>query len=314
MITLRAIASYVPKGFENNFEQARRFGLDRAFISEKIGVERVSRRAEGEDTSDMCARAFEALQAKIGITTDDIDFLMVVTQNPDGDGLPQSSAVLHNKLALSPDCASFDLSLACSGYVYGLSVATSFMEANGLTNGLLFTCDPYSKIIDPADKGTALLFGDAATVTYLADGPGPAGGWRPHDFKFSTYGKHMNDVRVVNGHLDMDGVAIVMFTASAVPDAVHHVLTQANLTMDDIDLFLFHQGSKFIIDSLAKRLGAPRDKVPAYISKQGNTVSSSIPLMFEGHMDEKANNCVLMNGCGVGLSMGTCLLTRVYPE
>ncbi|MEQ8228966.1 MAG: ketoacyl-ACP synthase III [Rhodospirillales bacterium] len=314
MITVRAIASYVPEGFENNYDQAGRFGLDRDFIAEKIGVERVSRRAKGEETSDMCVRAFEALQAKTGLTTEGIDFLMVVTQNPDGAGLPQSSAVLHNKLDLSSDCASFDLSLACSGYVYGLSVATSFMETNGLKNGLLFTCDPYSKIINPQDKGTALLFGDAATVTHLTEGAGPNGAWRPHDFKFSTYGRHMNDVKVTDGHLDMDGVAIVMFTAGTVPGVVHKVLTDAGLTMEDIDLFLFHQGSKFIIDSLSKRLGAPREKVPMHIAQQGNTVSSSIPLMFETYMDDKAHNRLLLNGCGVGLSMGTCLITRIDPE
>tara|TARA_R110001592_G_scaffold57277_1_gene174175 strand:+ start:53655 stop:54599 length:945 start_codon:yes stop_codon:yes gene_type:complete len=314
MITVRAIASYVPEGFEDNYAQAARFGLGRDFIAEKIGVERVSRRAEGEETSDMCVRAFEALKTSADITTEKIDFLMVVTQNPDGGGLPQSSAVIHNKLNLSPDCASFDLSLACSGYVYGLSVATSFMEANGLKNGLLFTCDPYSKIIDPEDKGTALLFGDAATVTHLAEGAGPKGSWRPHDFKFSTYGRHMDDVKVVDGHLNMDGVAIVIFTAGTVPGEVHKVLSGAGLTMEDIDLFLFHQGSKFIIDSLSKRLGAPHEKIPMHIAQQGNTVSSSIPLMLETYLEDKAHNRLLLNGCGVGLSMGTCLITRIEPE
>ena len=100
-----------------------------------------------------------------------IDCLVVVTQNPDGDGLPHTSAIVHAKLNLKTSCAVFDISLGCSGYVYSLSIIKSFMESNSLKNGLLFTCDPYSKIIDINDKNTSMLFGDAATVTMMNTKP-----------------------------------------------------------------------------------------------------------------------------------------------
>lgn len=314
MISIHAIASYIPEGFESNLDKLEKFAIDRAFIDDKIGVERVARRAEGEETSDMCVRAFEALREKVVDIVEDVDFLMVVTQNPDGHGLPQVSAIVHDKLGLSENCAAFDLALACSGYVYGLSVAKSFMEANGLKTGLLFTCDPYSGIIDPDDKNTALLFGDAATVTFLSQQrPGQAA-FLPTRFHFTTHGNHANDVHNRSGAFYMNGQAVYMFAMRTVPGHVGRVLEQPGLALNDIDLFIFHQGSKFIVDSLADRMGVSRNRVPVDIRHHGNTVSSSIPLMFERHINRPDINRVVLNGFGVGLSVGSCLLERIDTQ
>lgn len=304
------IASYIPKGFESNFEKLDKFAIDKSFVENKIGVERVSRKADDEETSDMCLRAFEALREKVDIVNGDIDFVMVVTQNPDGHGLPQVSAILHQRLALIENCAAFDLSLACSGYVYGLSVAKSFMEANGLKNGLLFTCDPYSGMIDPDDKNTALLFGDAATVTLLAEPKSGEPAFRPIRFHFTTHGDYADAVHNKSRKFFMNGQAVYMFTMRKVPGHVNHVLESQGIGHDDVDLFIFHQGSKYIVDSLADRMGISRDKVPVDILYSGNTVSSSIPLMFERYMGSENINRVVLNGFGVGLSVGSCLLER----
>ena len=311
MIAIRAIASYVPEGFEDNLAKLGKFSIDRTFLDRKIGVERVARKGKDEETSDMCVRAFRTLTKRHRVAAKNVDFMMVVTQTPDGFGLPQVSAIVHGKLGLPDECASFDLSLACSGYVYGLSVAKSFMEANGLKTGLLFTCDPYSKIIDPDDKNTALLFGDAATVTLLGEPRAGEAVWEPSGFLFTTHGRHVDAVHNKSGKFSMDGQAVVVFTMRTVPGQVRKVLDRAGLSVANVDLFVFHQGSKYIVDQLADRLGIPRDKAPIDIVRHGNTVSSSIPLMFERYLDKQSVRRAVFNGFGVGLSVGTCLVNRL---
>ena len=309
MISIAAIASYVPALRLSNRDRKAEFGIDDDFIVQKLGVERVSRKAPGEETSDMCVRAFEDLQSSIGRRLESVDCLVVCTQNPDGSGLPHTSAVVHGKLGLPAQCASFDVSLGCSGYVYGLSIMQSFMQQNGFATGLLFTADPYSKIIDSKDKNTALLFGDAATVT-LMEATAQPGRWQMGPFRFATRGKDGAALQNRAGTLFMNGRAVFNFSATEVPPQVNTLLEDAHLRVEDVDLFLFHQGSRFIVEQLIKRLNLPAVKVPVNLAEQGNTVSSSLPLLLQRHMQDPRLRRVLLSGFGVGLSWASCLLTR----
>src|SRR6185437_9226144 len=128
---------YVPPDSVSNLERAGSLGKTPEFIRDKIGFLRVSRKAPEQETSDLCLRAFAALEAKRDIDRAAIDCLVVCTQNPDGHGLPHTAAVLQGKLGLTQQVAAFDISLGCSGFVYGLGVVSAFMEANGLKHGLL---------------------------------------------------------------------------------------------------------------------------------------------------------------------------------
>ena len=309
MIGISAIGSYVPAARESNYEKKALFGIDDAFIADKLGVEQVSRKAPDEDTSDLCVKAFHDLEARLARRLESADCLVVCTQNPDGSGLPHTSAIVQAKLGLPERCACFDVSLGCSGYVYGLSIVTSFMQANGFARGLLFTADPYSKIIDPQDKNTVLLFGDAATVTLL-EAADRAGMWRAGPFRFGTCGKDGDALENRNGVLHMNGRAVFNFSATAVPPQIRALLGDLQLQVADVDRFLLHQGSKFIVDQLIKRLELPRDKVPLNLAGQGNTVSSSVPLLLQGCIDDPALQRIVLSGFGVGLSWASCLLTR----
>lgn len=306
MIGIRAIASYVPPERLSNYARREEFALSDDFITGKLGVEAVSRKEPDEETSSLCAKAFAALQDKARVDPAHIDCLIVCTQNPDGHGIPHTSAVVHATIAAGERCAAFDLSLGCSGYVYALSIAKSFMEANGMRSGLLFTADPYSKILDPADKNTVLLFGDAATVTLLGEEPC----WLPIRFLFSTRGSEGMALNNRTGRLHMNGRAVFNFSATAVPQQVTELLATQELAPAAVDLFLFHQGSRYIVDTLAKRLALPAERVPCNLAGQGNTVSSSIPLLFERYLDDPRISRVLMSGFGVGLSWASCLLER----
>jgi len=305
MIGIKAIGSFVAPNTVSNHARRGQAGKDEGFIRDKIGFEALAKRDPGQETSDMCVAAFEDLKDTPGFDPAMVDCLVVCTQNPDAHGLPHTSAIVHGKLGLGPDVASFDISLGCSGYVYGLAMMTAFMAANGLRSGLLFTADPYSKIIDPQDWDTELLFGDAATVTWLGEDPVYA--CRPAIFGTDGSMGHSIAVAERGGTLRMLGSNVFKFSMTAVPEQVRRYLAREGLGDDDIDLFLFHQGSRFIVDNLTRKLGLPPEKVPFEAGQVGNTVSSSLPLMLKQRLQAPPPR-VLMSGFGVGLSWATMVL------
>ncbi len=305
MIGIQAIASHIPESRESNIEVAEKFGIKEDFIRNKIGVLKKPRKGKEEETSDLCVQSFNALQQKAGVSVENIDCLVVCTQNPDGHGLPHTSAIVHGKLGCPDSVAAFDISLGCSGYVYSLSIITSFMNSHGLKKGLLFTADPYSKIVDPDDKNTSLLFGDAATVTLLGESPKLA----IQKTVFGTRGSEGEALQCTDGILYMKGRAVFNFSMTAVPPQIKKLAEESGLELDEIDLFVLHQGSKYILDKLTTRLDVDPAKVPSNLSEIGNTVSSSIPLILENHLDTSEKN-ILISGFGVGLSWASALLCR----
>jgi len=308
MIGIRAIASYVPANRVSNIDRRDAAGKDEAFIRDKIGFESVSRRDPGMETSDLCVQAYRALESRPGFDPASVDCIIVCTQNPDAHGLPHTSAVVHGKLGLPRKAAGFDISLGCSGYVYGLSVATAFMQANGLRCGLLFTADPYSKILDPEDWDTELLFGDAATVTWLGEDPV----YRCRPAMFGTDGGmgHSIAVPAAGEPLAMLGSNVFKFSMTVVPEQVHAYLAREGLAFDDIDQVLLHQGSRFIVDNLGRKLGLAPAKAPFEAGQLGNTVSSTLPLMLESRLEAPPRR-ILLCGFGVGLSWATMAIECV---
>jgi len=306
MLGICDIESYIPEKKVSNYSKKEQFQITNDFIENKLGVKFVSRIDPDQNTSDLCCRAYERLIArKTDLDPKDIDVIIVCTQNPDYF-LPHTSAIVHGKLDFPEKCAAFDVSLGCSGYVYTLSLIESLMKTSDMKNGLLFTADPYSKIIDDNDKNTALLFGDAATVTHIGQDPVFISG----KFTYGTKGKDYEHLICRDNVLTMNGREIFNFAARTVPDDIKKVLASNNLTLNDIDRFLLHQGSKYMIDFLIKRAGLPKEKTPYVIEDYGNTVSSSIPIMLKDLILDKNIKRVLINGFGVGLSWASTVLTR----
>ena len=273
------------------------------FIENKIGVKYYTVKNDDEKASDLCIKAFENLQKKIDIEKDKIDCMIVVTQNPDYN-IPHTSAIVHGKLDLSQNCACFDISLGCSGYVYGLSVIVSFMQANNLKNGLLFTADPYSEIIDHNDKNTDLLFGDGATVTYISENFI----YKPKVFKFGTNGSGYKEI-LCKDKLYMNGRAVFNFTATTIPKHIKELLEKSGLDDNDIDKYILHQGSKYIVDTIKKRLKVNEAKVPFDMYEYGNTVSSAVPIILEKEL-HKGYDKFLLSAYGIGLSWGSTILEK----
>ena len=305
-IGIKKIAVYRPEYYIDNLKQAAKLDATEDFIRTKIGMLHLSHREKSQDTTDLAQAAVRRLFDQHELTPEQVECLVLVTQNPDNKGLPHSSSVLHHKLGIASSCAVFDISLGCSGFVQGLSIVTAFMKSCGFRNGLLVTADPYSKIIDPTDRNTALLFGDGATATWLSDTPC----WDIGSIDFGILSDQKDALSIgANGCLTMNGRAVFNFAATQIPASVERLLNHAKMTIDQIDLVLLHQGSRYIVEYLAKRLGAEK-KTPFAATEYGNTVSSSIPMLLAEQVPETAERLVL-SGFGVGLAWATCLLEKV---
>ena len=306
MLGITEIGSYIPKRRVSNYSKKKKFAINDDFIKDKLGIESISVKESNENTSDLCLKAYKNLKEKIDFKDEDIDILILVTQNPDHI-LPQTSAILHGKLNMKPDCASFDISLGCSGFVYGLATIQSFMKMHHMKKGLLFTCDPYSKIIDQKDKNTSMLFGDAAAVTLITDTPV----YEAIDFNFGTMGSAYKELICENKALFMNGRAVSNFAAKVVPKDITELLKRNDMTKDDIDSYIFHQGSKFIVSNFTRKLRLNPEKVVFDINEYGNTISSSIPILLEQQLKMPENKLLLASGFGVGLSWANTILKRV---
>jgi len=305
MIGIKNIGSYLPNSKKSNYDVLEKFEISESFVNKKLGIKNVRVKDKLDETSDLCIKAYKYLDEKERIAKNEIECLIVVTQNPDYN-LPHTSAIVHKKLGFSENCACFDISLGCSGYVYGLSAIKSFMQENNIKKGLLFTADPYSKIINPEDKNTSMLFGDGASVSLISDEPL----FRLGKFSFGTIGERYESLISKNGELHMDGFDIFSFASKYVPTDFEKVLNLNNISKDEVDYFVFHQGSKYIVDTLRKKLKLPKDKVLFDIEDYGNTVSSSIPMILEKIIEEDKKMNIFVSGFGVGLSWASGIVYK----
>lgn len=305
MIGLARIASYIPAGRTDNLEAARRLGAAEALVRDKIGFLRAARKEPASETSDLAVAAVRRVLEAAQVEAGSVELLVVVTQNPDGHGLPHTSAIVHGKLGLPAACAAFDISLGCSGFVYGISAAAALMTANGMRRGILVTADPYSKIVDPDDRDTALLFGDGAAAALLTDEPV----WRIGSCDFGTQGGQRENLMVgADGKLRMNGRGVFNFSATEVPGSIQRALARNGLGLADIDRYILHQGSRYLVETIARRLGIA-DRTEICAQDYGNLVSSSVPVAFAERVKD-GDRHVLVSGFGVGLSWATTVLTR----
>jgi 3-oxoacyl-[acyl-carrier-protein] synthase-3 len=305
MIGIKKISAYIPSDRIDNIKRAESLGSTPEQVGERIGFCQLARMDDGQSTLDLATHALNQLLHDAGIEPSSIQALVVITQNPDRN-VPHLSAELHGIAGLPTNCACFDIGLGCSGYVYGLSILTAFMQSNDLKRGVLVTADPYSRIVDQNDKATALIFGDAATATLLDDDPL----YKLGKFIFGTQGKDADKIACNDGTLFMNGRAVFNFAATQVPANIRETVNVNNLELTDIDYFVLHQGSRYIVETIADRLQVDRAKVPFMSGAYGNTVSSSIPLILIELMKKTAPTRILLCGFGLGLSWASTVIQR----
>lgn len=325
---IAAVVACVPEEVVRNEALVERFGDAVAQVTKMTGVEARHIAPPQQTTADLCTAAAQRLIEQEELSPHSIDAVIFASQTPDYR-LPATACTLQDRLGLRSGIAAFDVNLGCSAYPYALWLAGMMIETGGVNRVLVLVGDTISKIVNPDDRATAMLFGDSGTATLVeacdtpnhttfilgTDGAGarnlivPEGGYRtgePADPRNPNPGDT----------LFMEGGEIFNFTLKAVPLLLRDLLAAADTSSDDVDAFLFHQANAFMIRHLAKKAKLSADKVPINIDRFGNTSSATIPLLLVTDCrdlilrDEGA--MLAMLGFGVGYSWGGCA-TRVGP-
>lgn len=328
-VGIRAIAACVPQKIVYNNDLTNIMSAEEVdkMIS-SVGIH--ERRICEKDVfaSDLCYKAARKLMEDNNIEPESIDMLLFMSQTADYRS-PATACILQNRLGLPKDCAAMDLSLACSGFTYGLSAAMAFASMDGINRVLLLDGETFSKVVNTRDKVNVPLYGDAGTAALIekgdfgestfilrTDGSGedavkiPAGMRNPlsQTSLIETErenGNFRNDVQVY-----MDGMDVFNFAIKVVPKGVKEILSMNEKTHEDIDYLVFHQSNKFMTDFFIKKLKVDARKVPYCIQRYGNTSSASIPLTICSELSGmRDNELFVMCGFGAGLSWGTVMMT-----
>ena len=324
---IKDIAYYLPEKVLTNEQIAEMFPEWSAEkVANKVGITERHISASDETATDMAYKAAEALFAQ-SIDRSCVDFVLLCTQSGDYF-LPSSACLLQDRLGLSKHCGALDFNLGCSGYEYGLAMAKGLIMAGIAKNILLLTAETYTKYIHPQDKGNRTIFGDGASASLISTEGfaeigevvvGTDGSGAENLIVRSLGARHkepLNDLRIteedglVSGdHLYMHGGNVFDFTADVVPPMVEELLRKSGLQQDDVDLWIFHQANKYMINYLRKLLEIDKEKFYLYMEHVGNTVSSTIPIaMVEARREGRLHGNVLLAGFGVGLSWGGVML------
>jgi 3-oxoacyl-[acyl-carrier-protein] synthase-3 len=330
-VRISGIASAVPRQEYRNRDYDHISEKERELFIKTVGVERRRVAPLGMTTSDLCRNAAGRLLDELGWDPAEINILIFVSQSRDYL-IPATAGILQHSLGLPKTCLAFDISLGCSGYVYGLSVIASQMLAAGIRKGLLMVGDVSTQTTGPRDKSTFPLFGDGGTVTALeldpsawpmhfnlqTDGKGyraiiiPDGGIRnlvtPESFTEQKFGEGIERNRL---QIALDGMEVFQFSLREVPPNIRDLLEAAGRTIENTDFFVLHQANKLMNDSIRKKLGIAAEKCPSSIEIYGNTSSASIPLTINHALGERlagGRARMVLSGFGVGLSWGSVLI------
>ena len=262
------------------------------------------------------ALAEEACKELLAITgRDHVDGLIYVTQSPESN-IPATACLLHERLGLPGGCLAFDLNQGCSGFVYGLSVASALLRTEQVGKCLLVCAEAYSKYISLHDRTCRPIFSDGASAAMIdCEGSGDIG-----PFVFATDGSGAPNLTLkkndgVDGIGDqvlyMNGPKVLEFTIDAVPDAVFRLIDKAGLVLADIDMFVFHQASKVVLDRVRRELDIDEAKMFRNYQEMGNTVSATIPIALKQAQSGGmlvSDMKVLIMGFGVGYSLAGCIV------
>jgi 3-oxoacyl-[acyl-carrier-protein] synthase-3 len=331
---IKAITSFLPAGKLTNEQLAEEFGDWHASqILSKTGVAVRGVAGPDECASDLGVEAAKRLFAGGAHAPEETDFLIFCTQSPDYF-TPTTACVMQDRLGLRTDCGAIDINQGCSGYIYGLALAKSLVEAGTAGNVLLITADTYTKFINRRDRSLLTLFGDGAAATLV--GSVPAERQLIGPFILGTDGRGANQIIVKAGglrcpptpetavekedasgnwrsdqNLFMDGADVFGFALRTVPEAMRQLLEKSGLNFDDVDFIVPHQANKFILERLRAKMKIPVEKFWIDMEQCGNTVSSTIPIALESALAQeriKQGDRVALVGFGVGYSWGATLV------
>lgn len=329
-ISIDQISFHLPSNVLTNKNLKDMFSdFDEEKFKNKIGI--IERRFANENETSLDLAFFAAHKLLEKENKNDIDFILFCTQSPDYL-LPTSACILQERLGLSKNIGALDYNLGCSGYIYGLAIAKGLIFSGVSKKILLVTAETYSKYIHPKNKSNKAIFGDAGSASIVSLG----GSGKIGDFILGTDGSGFDKLIVKNGgsrnksdeapieyacgmndftdenHLYMNGPEIYNFTLDVIPKTFEKILKINNLSVYEIDYFIFHQANNYMLDYLCKKLKIPKNKFHNEMYYTGNTVSCTIPIALFNALSQgkvKRGDKILLLGFGVGLSWGGTIIT-----
>ena len=314
------VAHYSPTQVISNQDLSERMDTSDEWIASRTGI-RKRHISQTETTSDLAAEVAKRLLKKSGLAAEQLDFIFVATISPDSM-MPSTAARVQAKVGADKAFA-FDVTAACSGFVFALATAEKFIRSGQYKRGLVIGSETLSKVIDWEDRTTAVLFGDGAggvllesseQQTFLAESLYTDGS-RGEVLQSSFVGlsSPYSNKEVDHKYLSMDGRAVFDFAIRDVAKSIQSLLAAAPVAVDEIDYFFLHQANDRILDKIAKKIGVPREKLPANMMEYGNTSAASIPILLSECVDQgliklDGSQTILLSGFGGGLTWGTLLV------
>lgn len=327
-VRVAGFSACVPKEFEDNRYSSLIPEDEREKFITQTGIIKKRVAPEGICSSDLCFSSAEKLISELGWERNEISALIFVSQTPDYI-LPATACVLQDRMQLPKECLAFDISLGCSGWIYGMNMVSSLVASGYIKKALLLCGDLTTRQNSYKDKTSYPLFGDAGTCTALefdenakpicfhlaTDGSGkdtiiiPDGGYRNPTSHQSLDFVDFGDGKIMTGlHSRLDGMSVFSFAISKAPKSIKGLLSNFDISQDEIDCFVMHQANMFLNETIRKKLKVSAEKMPYCMDRFGNTSCASLPLtLVSERQNDLRNHSMKIVACafGVGLSWGS---------
>jgi 3-oxoacyl-[acyl-carrier-protein] synthase-3 len=322
--SLKSIGAYVPSNKLSNKDLEKMVDTSDEWIQQRTGIKDRYIANEDESTSDLAYEASKVAIQRSGLKVDEIDAIICATITPDFFCMPSTACVVADKLGIS-HITAFDISAACSGFVYALSIAKAFIESGLKKNVLIIGAEKMSSIVDYKDRTTCILFGDGAGAAVIGESLKKEEAVL--DIHTSSDGSYQNFLITPGGgsknpcsqkmlddglqYLKMKGNETFKIAVNTLTKDVKNILEKNELSSDDIDFFIPHQANFRIIDAVSKKLNFPSEKVVLTVEKYGNTSAASIPMAINDWYEKgrlKRGDLMLLDTFGGGLTWGSALV------
>lgn len=334
-VGVTAMSAAVPRHVIHNYEYTEYFPADQVKeVVDKVGIYERRFADAATCSSDLCFAAAEKLLSDNAIDKEKIDLLIFISQTPDYR-MPATSCLLQHRLGLSHSCIAFDMTLGCSAFCYGLSVAYSLLEKGNLRKALVLDGETRSKVYSPKDRRSAFLFGDGGVAALVerdakfgesffslnTDGSRAdlimikGGGYRHPSSEETLKEKVVDEYGNIRSDEQgyMKGGDVFNFVIREIPRDIKNTLAYAGLGAEQMDYIVFHQANDFINSYIAKKMKLDTAKIPSTIAKYGNTSSVSVPLTIVDQLRGKldGNKALLLSAFGVGMTWATAIVPFV---
>ena len=311
--------AYLPKTILTNDDLAKRVDTSDEWIRGRTGICQRHVVAAGEKTSDLALEASRAALAHAGVAVEELDTIVCATTTPD-ETFPATATVIQSRLGMKRG-AAFDVQAVCSGFIFAMAVADSFIRCGQARTILLVGAESMTRLLDWNDRTTCVLFGDGAGAVVLRAGVGSGSNadrgvlntkifsdGSMHDHLYVDGGPSSTQT---TGHLRMHGKEVFRHAINNISGAIEASLEEAGLGIADVDWFVPHQANQRILDGTAKKLGIPSEKVVSTVAVHGNTSAASVPLALATAIADgriKRGDLVLLEAMGGGFTWGSALL------